>query len=96
MGKACSRPKLMPEKLLLIRKYLNVSQSGMAELLKLSKTGVSKYENGIREPDLMVTLAYCRLGRVSMASVVDDEISVNEFRERLGKNELALLDNVMV
>lgn len=76
----------MPEKLLLIRQYLNVSQSGMAGLLELSKTGgVSKYEHGAREPDLMITLAYSRLGKVSMESVVDDEISVNEFREQLGK-----------
>jgi DNA-binding XRE family transcriptional regulator len=76
----------MPEKLLLIREYLNVSQSRMAELLELSKTGcVSKYENGAREPDLMLTLAYSRLGKVSMESVVDDDISLNEFREQLGK-----------
>jgi DNA-binding XRE family transcriptional regulator len=88
----------MPEKLLLIREYLSVSQPAMAQLLDLRKTGwrVSKYENGVHEPDLMVTLAYCRLGRVSMASVVDDEISVNEFRDQLAKNELAILDNVRV
>ena len=98
MVNARHRVKLLPEKLFLIREYLSVSQPAMAQLLDLQKTGcrVSKYENGVREPDLMVTLAYCRLGRVSMASVVDDEISVNEFREQLGKNELAILDNVVV
>jgi DNA-binding XRE family transcriptional regulator len=86
MGEACPRPKLIPEKLLLIRKYLNVSQSGMAELLELSTTGcVSKYEHGARDPNLMITLAYSRLGNVSMESIVDDDISVNEFREQLGK-----------
>jgi transcriptional regulator with XRE-family HTH domain len=56
MGKACPRPKLMPEKLLLIRKYLNVSQSGMAELLELSTPGrVSKYEHGVRDPNLIIS-----------------------------------------
>lgn len=85
MAKAHHPPQLMPEKLLLIREYLNVSQSVMAELLELSKTRcISVYENGVREPDLVVTLAYSRLGKVSMASVVDDEISVAAFRKQLG------------
>jgi hypothetical protein len=51
---------------------------------------VSEYENGVREPNLMVTLSFSRLGRVSMASVVDDEVNLNEFRKQLGKFELAL------
>lgn len=86
MGKAHPRLQLMPEKLILIREYLNVSQPVMAELLELSKTYcVSEYENGKRQPDLMITLAYSRLGKVGMASVVDDEISVTEFRDSLGK-----------
>jgi DNA-binding XRE family transcriptional regulator len=64
MGNARPRLKLMPEKLLLIREYLNVSKPVMAQLLELSKTGrVSEYENGVREPNLMVTLAYSRLGK---------------------------------
>src|SRR5262249_28846462 len=92
MGNARPRLKLMPEKLLLIRKYLNVSQTVMAQLLELPKIGrVSEYENGVREPNLMVTLRYSRLGKVSMASVVDDEVNVNEFREQLGKFELAVI-----
>lgn len=90
MGNARPRLKLMPEKLLLIREYLNVNEPVMARLLGLSKTGhVSDYENGVREPNLMVTLGYSRLGKVSMASVVDDEVNVNEFREQLGNFELA-------
>jgi transcriptional regulator with XRE-family HTH domain len=90
MGNARPKLKLMPEKLLLIRQSLNVSQSVMAQLLELPKTSrVSEYERGIREPNLMVTLRYSRLGRVSMASVVDDEVNVREFREQLGKFELA-------
>lgn len=38
----------------------------------------------------MVTLANSRLGKVSMESVVDDEINVNEFREQLGKSGLSI------
>jgi hypothetical protein len=41
-------------------------------------------------PNLMVTLSYSRLGKVSMASVVDDDVSIDEFREQLGKFELAI------
>ena len=82
MGNARPRIKLLPEKLLLIREYLNVSQSVMAQLLELSKTDrVSEYEDGVREPNLMVTLVYSRLGKVSMTSLVDDDVSANEFRK---------------
>jgi len=91
MGIARPRLKLMPEKLFLIREYLNVSQPVMAQLLELPKTGlVAEFENGVREPSLMVTLAYSRLGRVSMASVVDDDVSINEFRGQLGTFEISI------
>ena len=91
MGNCRPRLKLMPEKLLLIREHLNVSQPVMAQLLELPKTGrVSEYENGVREPSLMITLASSRLGKLSMPSVVDDDVSINEFREQLGKFELAI------
>jgi DNA-binding XRE family transcriptional regulator len=91
MGNARPRLKLLPEKLLLIRQYLNVSQPVMAQLLELSKTDrVSEYEDGVCEPNLMVTLVYSRLGKVSMASLVDDDVSANEFRKQLGKFELAI------
>jgi DNA-binding XRE family transcriptional regulator len=91
MGNARLRLKLMPQKLLLIREYLKVSQRVMAQLLELPKKGrVSEYEDGVHEPNLMVTLAYSRLGKVSMASVVDDEVNVNEFCEQLGKAELSI------
>ena len=63
----------------------------MAQLLELSKTDhVSEYEDGVREPNLMVTLVYSRLGKVSMASLVDDDVSANEFRKQLGKLEIAI------
>ena len=33
----------------------------------------------------MVTLAYGYLGKVSMASIADDDVSIKEFRKQLGK-----------
>ena len=47
-------------------------------------------ENGARRPSLLVGLAYSRLGKVSMESVVDDDVGVDEFREQLGKFELGI------
>ncbi|HSE15687.1 MAG TPA: hypothetical protein VLB46_01460 [Pyrinomonadaceae bacterium] len=82
----------MPEKLRLIREHLQASQPDMQVMLKLPKScRISEYENGVREPTLIVTLASSRLGKVSMASVVDDEVNLNEFRKQLGKFELRSL-----
>ena len=81
MGVARPRLKLMPEKLRLIREHLQASESDMQAMLKLPKTcRIAEYENGVSEPSLIVTLAYSRLWKVSMASVVDDDVSVKEFR----------------
>ena len=70
------RPKRLARKLLAIRKSLGMSQTEMAKALKLdvAYTSVSGYERGAREPDLIVLLAYARLARVSMETLVDDKI----------------------
>jgi len=90
-------PKLLPAKLLAIREFLNVGQAGMAsklqsELLSHSRrqhqiqpARISEYEKGKREPDLFVLTAYARLGHIHMESVVDDDVIINHFRRRLGK-----------
>ncbi|HJT67211.1 MAG TPA: hypothetical protein VJ749_12195 [Pyrinomonadaceae bacterium] len=81
----------MPEKLRLIREHLQASEPDMHAMLKLPKScRISEYENGVSEPSLIVTLAYSRLGKVSMASVVDDDVSVKEFRGQLGTFELGI------
>lgn len=97
MGHARNRPKLLPDKLLMIREFLNLSQVEMASSLQseiLSHSGhqyeikpsrISEYENGKREPNLFVLIAYVRLGKVQMESVLDDDVSVVAFRKRLGK-----------
>jgi hypothetical protein len=89
MGVARPRLKLMAEKLRLIREHLQATEPDMQAMLKLPKScRISEYENGVSEPSLIVTLAYSRLGKVSMASVVDDDVSVKEFRGQLGTFEL--------
>lgn len=97
MGNPRPRPKLLPHKLLAIREFLNVGQVDMASELQsqlLSHCGrqfqiqparISEYENGEREPNLFVLVAYIRLGQVHMESLVDDDITGDNFHTLLGK-----------
>ena len=70
------RPKRLARKLLAIRQSLGMSQTQLAKALKLdvAYTSVSGYERGAREPDLIVLLAYARLAKVPMETLVDDKI----------------------
>jgi hypothetical protein len=89
--------ELLPEKLLAIRKFLTFGEVEMAESLTsdiISRTGrpcnikpgrISEYENGRLEPNLLVLLAYARLGKVHLELIADDRFTVQEFREQLGK-----------
>lgn len=97
MGNPRPRPKLLPEKLLAIREFLNIGQVDMASELQsqlLSHGGpqtqiqparISEYENGEREPNLLVLISYARVGKVHMESVADDDVIIDTFRKRLGK-----------
>jgi transcriptional regulator with XRE-family HTH domain len=97
MGNSRPRPKLLPDKLLAIREFLNVGQAAMASKLQfeilshscrqyqIRPSRISEYENAKREPSLFVLIAYVRLGQVHMESVVDDGVNLNKFRKRLGK-----------
>ena len=98
MGNPRPRPKLLPEKLLAIREFLNLGQVDMASELQsqlLSHCGwqsqiqsarISEYENGEREPNLFVLIAYIRLGQVHMEFLVDDDITGDNFHTLLGKD----------
>jgi hypothetical protein len=97
MGNPRPRPRLLPEKLLAIREFLNVDKADMTTKLQsqlLSHCGrqfqiqparISEYENGQREPNLFVLIAYIRLGQIHMESLVDDDITGAKFRTLLGK-----------
>ena len=80
MGK---KPRAKPEhlatKLLQIRQGLCFSQSQLAMLLQFDKgtARISEYESGIREPNLLVLLAYAKLAGVCMNVLVDDELDLN-------------------
>ena len=102
MGSPRRRPKLLPAKLLAIREFLNLGQADMATKLQfeiqshsrrqyqIEPGRVSEYEKGKREPNLFVLIAYTRLGRVHMESLVDDDITRDNFHRLLGKESCFL------
>jgi transcriptional regulator with XRE-family HTH domain len=83
MGKH-PRPKQarLGDKLLQIRQSLGLSQNGLLRHLglggTLSRTIISNYELGEREPPLYVLLRYARAAGVCLDSIVDDELDLPE------------------
>ena len=75
-----NKPKKLSQKLLAIRKRLNLSQTEMAKALQLKVhySAVSNYELGTREPDLLIVLRYSRLADVPMETIVDDQLALSD------------------
>jgi hypothetical protein len=92
--------ELLPEKLIAIREFLTFGEVEMAESLSSDVTSqsgeprnikpgrISEYESGRLEPNLLVLVAYARLGRVHLELLVDDRFPIQEFRKQLGKKTL--------
>ena len=81
MGKSArERPVRLAEKLLQIRMGLGLSQNEMVAALgvaeKVSRSMVSGYEVGRREPPLLVLLKYARLAGVIVDVLIDDELDL--------------------
>ena len=77
MGNPRRRPERLATKLLAIRQTLRLSQSQMAQLLNVTPyQRISEYENGRREPILMVLLRYARTANVSVECLIDDELEI--------------------
>jgi transcriptional regulator with XRE-family HTH domain len=76
------KPLRLPEKLLQIRKSLNLSQNELLIKLgfqdKLFRSNISQYELGSREPSLLVILNYARLANVYVDVLIDDELDLPE------------------
>jgi hypothetical protein len=74
------KPERLPEKLLAIRLYLELSQDGMLPSLGLDESHyrsvISGYELGTREPPLPILLKYARLARISTDVLIDDEMDL--------------------
>lgn len=80
MGAPRQKPERLAEKLLQIRLALGLSQDGMLERLELaedfSRSRISAYELGNREPPLPVLLRYARLVGISTDLLIDDELDL--------------------
>lgn len=75
------RPERLSAKLLGIRQLLGLTQEQMASkldhLLPPPQPGlISRFEQGKREPSLLVLLEYARMAGVPMEVLVDDEIDL--------------------
>jgi transcriptional regulator with XRE-family HTH domain len=74
------KPKRLPEKLLQIRRALNLSQGGMLYQLglhvRLARNSISAYELGTGEPPLPVLLDYARMANVWVDVLIDDELDL--------------------
>jgi transcriptional regulator with XRE-family HTH domain len=76
------RPSKLAIKLLKIRNAFGCTQDEMCVRLKtqnrklkqLTKQHISSYENGHREPSILVLLAYARIAGVNMELIVDDRL----------------------
>jgi transcriptional regulator with XRE-family HTH domain len=74
-------PKKLGKKLRQIREELGMSQRQIVEALNYTATPlrssqISQYENGQREPTMMLVLAYARLARVSTDVLIDDKMKL--------------------
>lgn len=74
-------PKKLGKKLLQIRTNLGMSQREIVAALNYKATPlrasqISQYEQGQREPTMMLVLAYARLAEVPMETLVDDRLKL--------------------
>ena len=74
------KPDRLAEKLLRIRKSLDLSQSEMLKRLGFEQLidyrRISEFELGYSEPPLPVLLRYSRVARVHLEDIVDDELEL--------------------
>ena len=72
------QPKKLPAKLFAIRQHFDLSQSQLVRALdcELSSARISEYENGTREPSLLVLLRYSKLAHVTINMLVDDDLKL--------------------
>jgi transcriptional regulator with XRE-family HTH domain len=79
MGRRRPKQKRVGEKLLQIRKILDISQDRMPERLgrpDLHPGRISEYEKSVREPVLSVLLAYAKLAGVHLEDIVNDNVNL--------------------
>ena len=86
MGRAHrSRPNRLGEKLRFIRIHFGLTQSALITRLAVQSeplypSSISLFEQGAREPSLLVLLAYSKLAGVTINELVDDKVKLYDIR----------------
>ncbi len=74
------RPRFLGRKLRLIRESLALSQNEMLRRLQLendfTRSEISAYERGVREPPAKVLLGYSAVARVWVNVLIDDDLNL--------------------
>jgi transcriptional regulator with XRE-family HTH domain len=74
------KPERLSEKLLAIRKMLELSQTGMLKRLgaeeRMAYYRISEFETGRGEPSLIILLEYARVAGVCVDVLIDDELDL--------------------
>jgi transcriptional regulator with XRE-family HTH domain len=74
------QPARLAEKLIYIRKSMNLSQGEMVRRMgledKLAREEISKYERGLRIPSLLTLLKYARAAGLLVEDLIDDEVDL--------------------
>ena len=85
MGSSRPQPKGLAAKLRQIRTALGLTQQEMVKRLKSQRVhltlypgNISRFEQGLREPPLLVLLAYARVARITIDVLVDDDLELSE------------------
>jgi transcriptional regulator with XRE-family HTH domain len=81
MGKGKrARPRFLGKKMRVIRETLGLSQNEMLRRLQLddefTRSEISAYERGVREPPSKVLLRYSAIARVWVNVLIDDELNL--------------------
>src|ERR1044072_6514771 len=79
MGRRRPKQEHLAQKLLQIRKKLDISQDRMPERLgrpDLHPGRISEYEQNVREPVQSVLMAYSRLARIHLEDIVNDNVDL--------------------
>lgn len=74
-------PARLPEKLLKIRRLLDLTQEQLAEKVSHLPSAphpghISRFEQGLREPNLIYLLEISRLSGVPLEALLDDKLDV--------------------
>lgn len=85
-------PQKIGKFILQLRKERNLSQYQLADMIPISRQGVSKWERGVTTPDPQTLIALSELFNVTIDELLRGERSENHSIEKLEETTLSILD----